>query len=44
MSQGADAMGFLPSAVKVNVMRLNQARVNGVSNSDSLQVSKCLVV
>ena len=42
--QGADAMWFLPSALNVNVMRLNQARVNGGSNYDSLKVAKCLVI
>ncbi len=35
-------MGFLPSALNVKVMKLNQARVNGGSKYDSLKVAKYL--
>ena len=41
---GVDAMWFLPSALNVNVKKFKQARVNGGSNYDSLQVAKCLVI
>ena len=41
---GDDTMWFLPSALKVNVLRSDQARVNGGSNYDSLKVAKCLVI
>jgi hypothetical protein len=41
---GVDTMWFLPSALNVNVMKFNQARVNGGSNYDSLKVAKCLVI
>ena len=43
-SNGGDTMWFLPSALNVNVMKSNQARVNGGSNYDSLKVAKCLVI
>ena len=39
---GADAMGFLPSALNVKVKKYNQARVNGGSNYDSHKADKCL--
>ena len=38
------AKWFLPSALSVILMEINQARVNGGSNYDSLKVAKCLVI
>ena len=43
-SQGAGAVWFLPSALSVHVMCLNQAGVNGGSGCDSLKAAKCLVI
>ena len=43
-SNGVDTMRFLPSALNVKVMKFKQARVNGLSNYDSLKVAKCLVI
>lgn len=43
-ANGVDAMWFLPSALNVNVMKFNQARVNGGRNYDVLKVAKCLVM
>ena len=34
----------IPAQCSEGMMRLNQARVNGGSNYDSLQVAKCLVI
>ena len=35
---------FLPSALNVKEKEVNQARVNGGSNYDSLKAAKCLVI
>ena len=39
-----DTMWILPSALNVKVKEFNQARVNGGSNYDSLNVAKYLVI
>ena len=43
-SKGVDAMWFLPSALKVKLMKFKQAHVNGQSHYDSLKVAKFLVI
>ncbi len=41
---GFDAMWFLPSALNVTVKEFNQARANGGSNYDSIQVTNYLAI
>ena len=41
--KGVDAMGFLPSALNVKVMKFKHARVNGGSTYDSLTAARSLV-
>ena len=41
--KGVDAMGFLPSALNVKVMKSKEARVNGGGAYDSLTVVKSIV-
>ena len=43
-AQGAVTVRFLPSALSVNVMRLNQARVSGGSECDSLKAASGLAI
>ena len=42
--KGFDTLLILPSALYVNVMKVEQAQVNGGSNYDFLKVAKCLVI